>query len=215
VKNVLTIVLAWASLVFMLTFVAAGSFKYEPTPETDAQPAYKVVATLASMGLTATGEPARRGPYYVTHARDRRGAELRVVADAEFGDILSVTPAQNNTSQLYQRSPHIIHVPQVRAAAAGSANDDIGDRADPAASDEDGNDEAAPPARRRVAPVDAPLRPRAPRWQPRSDAPPQTVEPRRAVLSVPPQALGPTPIRPIPRLNPKADAPSSETPNGG
>jgi hypothetical protein len=214
VKKVLTIVLAWTSLVFMLTFVAAGSFKTEPknepTTEANALPAYKIFATLASMGLNPIGEPARRGPYYVMHAQDRRGTELRVVADAQFGDILSVAPAQNAETQLYQRGPHIIQVPQADMRADTRAS--VNDRDEPDANNDNDDQEvdAAPPPSRRVAPAprrqdDMPLRPRAPRWQPRSETPPQPAAPRRAVLSAPTQAQGPTPIRPIPRNNSKAE----------
>jgi hypothetical protein len=213
VKKVLTIVLAWASLALMLTFVAAGSFKSEPAAEADARPAYEIIATVCSMGLRPTDEPVRRGPYYVMHATDPRGTELRVVADAQFGDILSVAPALNCATPHYQRGPHIIHVPQ-----AGAKNSDdptnnrasIDDRDEPAVANDDDEEEAAPPPRRRVAPApqrqdDSPPRPRAPRWQPRSDAL-QPAGPRRAVLSAPPLAAeGPTPIRPIPRFNSKAD----------
>ena len=65
------------------------------------------------MGLAPNSEVLRRGPYYVLHALDTYGVELRVVADAHFGDILSVLPAQPySLAPDYVRAPRIIHVPQ-------------------------------------------------------------------------------------------------------
>lgn len=214
VKRVLTIVLAWASLVFMLSFVAAGSFKSEPVTEADALPAYEIVTTVRSMGLRPSDEPVRRGPYYVLHATDARGTALRVVADAQFGDILSVAPTQNAASPLYQRGPHIIHVPQAGTGDERSNTQaSINDRDEPDASenDDDDEEEAAPPPHPRTAPApqrqdDPAPQPRAPRWQPRSETPPQPAAPRRAVLSEPPPPTeGPTPGHPTPRFSAKVD----------
>jgi hypothetical protein len=203
VKQRLTIAIVGAALAATLTFAVAGSFKREPATEAATRPAYEIITTLISMGIYPIGEPVRRGPYYILHAYDRRGIEVRVVADARFGDILSVAPATNGALLRYQRGPRIIHVPQARASAS------VNDRDEPAISTDD--DDGAPASRRCVAPApqrqdDPPLRPRAPRWQPRSDATPPLAVPRRAVLSSPPPpAEGPTPIRPIPRFNSKAD----------
>ena len=114
-KKALTIGLAGVALAATLSFVAAGSFKSEPVTEADALPAYEILTTVRAMGLNPISEPARRGPYYVVHAYDPRGTEVRVVADAQFGDILSVAPARAlNTAYApgYARGPRIIHVPQ-------------------------------------------------------------------------------------------------------
>jgi hypothetical protein len=57
----------------------------------------------------------RRWPYYVLHAYDPRGIEVRVVVDAQFGDILSVAPARPFATAYaprYERGARIIHVPQ-------------------------------------------------------------------------------------------------------
>jgi hypothetical protein len=214
VKKILILFLASASLVGMLTFVAAGSFKNESRNEikneqvTDAEalPAYEILATVRSMGLRTAGEPVRRGPYYVLHATDRRGTQMRVVADAQFGDILSVAPAINGAAQRYQRGPRIIQVPQAGAKNRDEpANDraSINYREEPDATEDDDDEEEAAPAPQRQN--NPPQQPRAPRWQPRSDVTPQPAGPRRAVLSAPPPAEGPTPIRPISRLGSKTD----------
>jgi hypothetical protein len=159
--RLLTIVLAWASLGFMLTF-AAGSFKNEPA----------TAAYASANGLCEIDEA-------------------------------QVAPA---APQAYLRGPRIIQVPQTAALAR------VNNRDEPNATNDDDDDEVAAPApRRRLAPSplvkdNPPLRPRAPRWQPRSDVAPKPADPRRVVLSVPPpQAQGPTPIRPIPKLGAKSE----------
>jgi len=151
-----------------------------PPAAADIVPASEIFATVRSMGLNPLGRLARRGDYYVLHALDPHGIELRVVADAQFGDILTVAPARalvNAYAPRYDSGPRIIHVPQNggndRAALRGDvpADDDVAATADDTV--------VAPPKRR-------------------SDAPPPG--PRRAVLSVPPPAAeGPSPIKPTPR----------------
>ena len=54
-----------------------------------------ILESVRYLGLDPTGEPVRRGAYYVLHAYDRAGIELRVVADAQFGDVLFMAPALN------------------------------------------------------------------------------------------------------------------------
>ena len=121
VKKALTIGLAGVALAVTLSLVAADSFKREQTIATDALPTNEILTTVRSMGLDPIGEPLRRGPYYVLHAYDPRGVEVRVVADAQLGDILSVTPARapiNTYTPYYVRGPRIIHVPQRGEPAA-------------------------------------------------------------------------------------------------
>jgi hypothetical protein len=215
VKKALTIILAWASLAVMLSFVAAGSFKREPATEADALPASEILTTVRSMGLNPASEPVRRGPYYVLHAYDPRGIEVRVVADAQFGDILSIAPARVlNTAYapLYERGPRIIQIPQPGARDDRAS---VNDRDEPAASNDD-DDDIAPPPVRRVTPKpqrrsDAPPEPRHKLF---SDTPPPP-GPRRAVLSAPPPpAEGPTPIRQIPLRNFTADQAEKFSPPG-
>jgi hypothetical protein len=108
---------------------------------------------------------------------------------------------------LYQRGPRIIQVPQTGARYQAGLND----RDEPDATNKDDDEEAAPPPRRRLATPpqvsdNPPLRPRAPRWQPRSDISPPAADTRRTVLNAPPPpAQGPTPIRPLPRAGAKSD----------
>ncbi len=103
-KKLLTIGLAGVAVVATLTMAAAH----------DVLPPAEILATVRSMGLGPTGELRRRGPFYVLHAYDPRGLEVRVVADAQFGDILSITPARELVDfyvPAYIRGPRIIHVP--------------------------------------------------------------------------------------------------------
>lgn len=131
----------------------------------------------------------------------------------------------------YQRGPRIIHVPQPgegaqertseRVVKKPAARATLERRPEPAATadDEDDDVEVAPsPPPRPRAPLPkpraaAPPQPPAaitPRWKLRSDQPPAPPPPppgpRRAVLSAPPpDTFGPTPIRPTPRFDGKAE----------
>lgn len=195
-KKALMVLVAVAALAGTLTFVAAGSFKREPVTEAEALPAYEILTTVRAMGINPISEPVRRGPYYVLQATDARGIQVRVIADAQFGDILSIAPARvlnNAYAPRFEGGARIIHVPQ-----PGDRNDraSVNDRDEPAVSNDDDAD-VAPPPRRRVAPPP----------QQHSDAPPPPPSsPRRTVLSAPPPpAEGPTPVRPTPRFNSKAE----------
>jgi hypothetical protein len=143
----------------------------------DILPPAEILATVRSMGLGPTGVLRRRGPYYVLHAYDARGLEVRVVADAQFGDILSVTPARELVDfyvPAYIRGPRIIHVLPPRDAT--------------------GDDEDVAPPRRHVTP----------RPKHRSDVLPPNSS--RSAKSASPSLLdGPTPIRPTPRFKAKAE----------
>jgi hypothetical protein len=210
VKKALMVLVAVAALGGTLTFVTAGSFKRgEQVTAADALPAFEILTTVRTMGINPISEPVRRGPYYVLQAYDARGIQVRVVADAQFGDILSIAPTNLPNSGYgprYERGPRIIHVPQpddVRARDNDRAS--VNPRDEPALSNDDDEDEVAPPPRRRVTPQQQ--RPSDPPSQRRSDAPPPPPpSQRRTVLSAPPPpAEGPTPVRPTPRFNSNAE----------
>ena len=140
--------------------VAAHSFKREPAAD-GLLPVSDVLDSVRQMGLAPNAQPVRRGPYYIVHAIDPRGVELRVVADAQFGDILSVTPAQPYSfAPNYVRGPRIIHVPQPdeEVALPHGAGSDHAPR-----TRDNGVAPAAPGLRHPVAP-----RPRSERRQPPS-----------------------------------------------
>ena len=71
-----------------------------------------IFAGVRSFGLDPEGPAVRRGPYYVLHAFDGTGAELRIVADAQFGDIVFIGPAFNAAiTPPYVRAARIIAIP--------------------------------------------------------------------------------------------------------
>ena len=192
-KRALTIALAGAGLAGTLTLVGAASTKRAPAVAAEPAPARQVINAARAIGMSPLGEPVRRGTFYVLHAMDPRGAEQRVVVDAEFGDIIAVTPLRGITAAAYapppvQRGgPRIIQVPQPgdhagleprRRAAAADIQDDL---------------EEAPPRRA------------VPRFPPRSEKPAPVEPPRRVLSAVKPIHDGPTPIRPLPRHDAKAE----------
>jgi hypothetical protein len=56
-------------------------------------PPYEIMSIVRSTGLTPLTRPMRRGPYYVLVAVDRVGRQMRVVVDAQLGDIVNLRPA--------------------------------------------------------------------------------------------------------------------------
>ncbi|HVZ51071.1 MAG TPA: hypothetical protein VG986_03835 [Pseudolabrys sp.] len=194
----MTFVGAGALLAGMLAWAAAGSRTVEPAPAAPA-PAVAmlagadILASLRQIGLNPIGEPVLRGPYYVMHAYDPRGIEMRVVVDAQFGDVLSVSPARPlNTvyAPQYERAPRIIHVPPRTGPDSGATSDD----SVPPASVEDDDDASVAP--------DKPGAGKTKKLPKGAQAP----DKHRAVLSAPPAAeTPPAPINPADRFEPPAD----------
>src|SRR4249919_4393015 len=80
-------------------------------PSIGTLPPTDILESVRYLGRDPTGEPVRRGAYYVLHAYDRAGIELRVVADAQFGDVLFMAPALNTSlTPPYVRAARIIQV---------------------------------------------------------------------------------------------------------
>ena len=104
----LTIGIAAAALAAMISLAAAGPYRHDRAHERDLLSPDRIFATVRALGFNPTTQPIRRGPYYVLHAFDPYGIEVRVVADAELGDILSVTDV---VGPRYDFGPRIIHVP--------------------------------------------------------------------------------------------------------
>lgn len=200
-----------------ISLYAAGSRYLEPPAAADAMPGYEIVTRVRSLALDPIGQPLRRGPYYILHAYDRRGIEMRVVADAHFGDVISVTPA----TMLTGPGPgtvggaRIIHVPAPGEDEASVAPDDAPEMEQAAP------DEPALPPRPAVRPRPKPAPKHVSKREPEVRRRPFSVEPppppppppaeRRAILTAPPPPAaplndGPTPLRPTPRFGAPAQS---------
>jgi hypothetical protein len=90
--------LAICAGLWLLGFGAAGSAGAQavyvgPELSDPALPPYEIMSIVRSTGLTPLTRPMRRGPYYVLVAVDRVGRQMRVVVDAQLGDIVNLRPA--------------------------------------------------------------------------------------------------------------------------
>lgn len=213
-KKRLTIALAAVAFAAAATSLAvAGSYQRSRAQATqvtpaDALPAYEILNSVRSLGFKPTTQALRRGPYYLLHAIDRRGVEVRVVADAQLGDIVSVAPV---LAPRFNGGPRIIHVPEPgqrddRASTTYENEDNS------AVDHDDADADQAPPPRhppvRRLfqrmeappsrASIEPPLRPKPE---------PKPLGPPRSVLSAPPPATSLTPIYPTPKFEAKTDPP--------
>jgi hypothetical protein len=111
-KRALSIGLAIVAAGVCLASAEAGSLMQGRVRAAGLLPASDIITTVREMNFAPDGEVVRRGPYYVLHAVDLRGVELRIFADAQFGDILAVMPAwPYYYVPYYVRAPHIIHIP--------------------------------------------------------------------------------------------------------
>lgn len=78
-------------------------------------PASDIVMSLLSYGFAPDSEPVLRGHRYILHAINPWGYEVRVVADAQFGDIVAILPIyswRTNVEARYGTIARIIHVPK-------------------------------------------------------------------------------------------------------
>jgi hypothetical protein len=174
VNKRLTIGLAAVAFAATLAASTAGPYKRDAAAPRKTSPS-EIFAAARAIGLNPAGLPFRRGPYYLLHAYDAQGFEVRVVADADFGDIIAVEPLHRPR---YDAGPRIIHVPQ---------HDERSD----VFVDEEPGQQSAPARKRKAKPP-----------QRRSSASP-SAKPRRAVLNAPPPAHELSPIYPTPKFGAK------------
>jgi hypothetical protein len=73
--------------------IYAGPGYASPGLPDPALPPYEIMSIVRSTGLAPLTRPVRRGQYYVLVAVDRVGREMRVVVDAQLGDIVNLRPA--------------------------------------------------------------------------------------------------------------------------
>jgi hypothetical protein len=108
----------------------AGSIWHRRARSIEVLPPSDVLTTVRELDLAPDSEVVRRGPYYVLHAVDLRGVEQRIVADAQFGDILSIMPGvPYDYVPYYVRAPRIIHVPDAVKRHSGAAPSDVPEQA--------------------------------------------------------------------------------------
>lgn len=196
-KHTLAICLAAAALGTLLSVPGSAEparVRLAQAVGADVRPPYEIAAAARSLGLNPLGRPARQGSYYVFHALDPRGVEMRVVADAHFGEIVSVAPARTSANYYpprYDSGPRIITVPQNDTRPAYE-EDPVPRNYRRGVREYD----RAPQVNERVPP--SYQRP-PPGYDRRASAPPPP-PPSRAVVSPPAyRPSGPTPIKPLPR----------------
>ena len=76
-----------AALALLLAPAVAGAQGFAPV-----LPPYEIATIVRSAGFNPLERPFRRGPVYVVPATGRGGAEVRVVVDARYGEIVAVRP---------------------------------------------------------------------------------------------------------------------------
>jgi len=196
----LTIALAATALAATVTCASADP-RRDAITTADALPAYEVLNSVRVLGFAPTTQALRRGPYYVLHAYDPRGVQVRITADAQLGDIVEVSPL---VAPRFGGGARIIHVPQ-KGERTGRRDAAYDNQAADADDDDDRAAAPPPPPRRTIRPAyqhhDAPIAPpsSARAEQRKSLAPP------RNVLSAPPPSGNLTPIYPTPRFDPKTE----------
>lgn len=147
-----------------------------------------ILSLVGEMGLQPDSHVRQDGVHYIVQAVDRRGRQVRVIAEAGSGSILSVAPVQEAEARplsYYPAIPRIIQVPPV--------HDAVEQRRVPARQKVDrprvNRDEpAAPPPRMTGAPPPPPVRQRTILKAPEADD----------------RML--TPIYPTPRFDAKTEA---------
>jgi hypothetical protein len=203
VKKRLTIAIVAGALAAATSLAAAGYYQRQRAQVTaaDALPASEILNNISALGFRPITQALRRGPYYVLHAVDRRGVEVRIMADAQLGDIVSVAPL---LAPRFNGGPRIIHVPQPgeRSERPGNYEDEEAALPD----DGDDVDAASPPPPPRRPTVKRPSE-RIAAPPPRASAVPKSepkpLGPSRNVLSAPPPppANSLTPIYPTPKFD--------------
>jgi hypothetical protein len=207
----------WAGL-WLIGLGAAGTAGAQavyagPGLSDPALPPYEIMSIVRSTGLAPLTRPMRRGPYYVLVAVDRVGRQMRVVVDAQLGDIVNLRPALAAGSYGPELGrpygpPGVAAPPDTAGATGYGARPDprsSGDPrlGDPYAAQHPNAENTLPPTPPRSIPnarVNAP--------PPSAAAPPPNAPPPTRVAVAEP-ALPPPP--PLPRPRPKValnDAPA-------
>lgn len=84
---------------------AAEPMRLAQTFAADIVPPYEVFTIIRSMGMRPLGRPHYRGRFYVVHAVDPRGVDVRVVVDAHAARVVSVRPLDRQAAREYDGPP--------------------------------------------------------------------------------------------------------------
>jgi hypothetical protein len=180
--------LAICAGLWLLGFGAAGTATAQtiygsPELADPALPPYEIMSIVRSTGLTPLTRPMRRGPYYVLVAVDRVGRQMRVVVDAQLGDIVNLRPALAAGSY----GPEVGRPAAMPSVAALPA--DVGAAA-PSYGPRPGGENALPPTPPRPIPGARTV----------NAAPPAIPPPSRVAVAEPPSPPPPPLPRPRPKL---------------
>ncbi len=119
----LTVTAVAAAVSTLAVNVSAGPLQRDGAGDFVA--ARDIAAGVRAAGLNPAGALRLRGRYYVLDAVDARGIEMRVLADAQDGSILSILPTRRAVAAppASTGSARIIHVPQRDAGYGDPAVD--------------------------------------------------------------------------------------------
>jgi len=180
VKKGLTIGASALAVAGLVSFFVAGTFERGVATAAEVVPAEDILVIVREMGLEPGTRVQQRGAYYVVHAVDPRGREVRVVADMRSGTILSVMPLRGSAVETPRQigAARIIQVPQADEAYERAT---VHERRDGSPRRRDAGSRAAP--RMTSTPPPAPVR-------------------QRTMLNVPREAdTALTPVYPTPRFD--------------
>jgi hypothetical protein len=94
-----------AAICFAVAAASVAAFLPLSAAAQVALPPHEIATILHSAGLTQVGPSILRGPNYVVRAIDPYGHEVRVVLDAQRGQILAVRPIMPAVAVRYEDGP--------------------------------------------------------------------------------------------------------------
>ncbi len=93
-----------------LTIAAEAGPADRALPPPDVKASSDILLVVKAKGFSPFGTPVRQGDYYVLQAMDPNGAQVRIITDTLYGDILSVTRTTAEIPRV-EGEPRIIKVP--------------------------------------------------------------------------------------------------------
>ena len=93
-KHVLTGFAAALAAFVSLGAASPAAAQYQAPPYGAALPPFEVMTIIRSMGFDPISRPVLRGPVYVVQALDDEGISVRVLVDAQRGNVVRVTESR-------------------------------------------------------------------------------------------------------------------------